>query len=78
MHYIQTLDKAEIKKRYKELRRSGENTHAKGGGIGMYEIAKASSSIDFDFTSVYNYKKINKDKFYFTMKSMIKTKIKGN
>ncbi len=78
LNYIQTLDKAEIKKRYKELRRSGENTHAKGGGIGMYEIAKASSSIDFDFTSVYNYKKINKDKFYFTMKSMIKTKIKGN
>ena len=73
---IATLDKTEIKKRYKELRRSGENTHEKGGGIGMYEVAKASTSIDFDFTSVYNFKKINRDKFYFTMMSIIKPKIK--
>ena len=65
---IQTLDKAGIKKRYKELRRSGENTHEKGGGIGMYEIAKISDGIEYEFRS------INEDKYYFTMKSIVKQK----
>jgi len=63
---IKQLDKAGIKKRYKELRRSGENTHGKGGGIGLYEIAKVSNSIE------YKFKAINEDKYYFTMKSIVK------
>ncbi|MCK5111513.1 MAG: SiaB family protein kinase [Arcobacteraceae bacterium] len=56
---IQSLDENEIKKRYRELRRSGENTHEKGGGIGFYEIAKLAQSVEFEF------KAINEEKFYF-------------
>ncbi len=63
---IQSLDKKDIKKRYRELRKSGQNTHSKGGGIGMYEIAKVSDKIE------YNFKSINNDKYYFTMKSIVK------
>jgi len=65
---IQGLDKAGIKKRYRELRKSGQNTHEKGGGIGMYEIAKVSDSIE------YNFEAINEDKYRFTMKSFVKPK----
>jgi hypothetical protein len=63
---IKSLDKAGIKKRYRELRRSGENTHGKGGGIGMYEIAKVSDEI------IYQFEAINEDKYYFTMGSIVK------
>jgi PAS domain S-box-containing protein len=68
---IQSLDKQGIKKRYRELRKSGQNTHAKGGGIGMYEIAKVSDKIEYKFTP------INEDKYYFTMKSIIFIKKNG-
>ncbi|MEA1917936.1 MAG: SiaB family protein kinase [Campylobacterota bacterium] len=67
---IQSLDKAGIKKRYRELRKSGQNTHEKGGGIGIYEIAKVSDSIEYEFI------KINEDKYSFTMKSFVKPKEK--
>jgi hypothetical protein len=67
---IKSLDKAGIKKRYRELRRSGENTHGKGGGIGMYEIAKVSDEI------IYQFEAINEDKYYFTMGSIVKKKEK--
>ena len=67
---IQSLDKQGIKKRYRELRKSGQNTHEKGGGIGMYEIAKVSDSIEYEFTA------INEDKYYFMMKSFVKPKIR--
>jgi len=67
---IQGLDKAGIKKRYRELRKSGKNTHEKGGGIGMYEIAKVSDSIEYHFT------KINDDKYSFTMKSVVTPKVR--
>ena len=69
---IQSLDKAGIKKRYKELRRSGENTHSNGGGIGMYEVAKISDNIE------YKFKNINKDKYSFTIKSIVKIKKEKN
>ena len=62
---IQTLDRKEIRKKYRELRRSGKHTHDKGGGIGMYEIAKASHSIK------YNFEKANEDKYHFIMESII-------
>ena len=65
---IQSLDRKAIRTRYKELRRSGENTHGKGGGIGMYEIAKVSDSIE------YNFMALNEDKYYFMMKSVVKSK----
>jgi len=63
---VQSLDKSGIKKRYRELRRSGKNTHQKGGGIGIYEIAKVSDKIEYSFEA------INKDKYHFTMKSIVK------
>lgn len=62
---IQSLDKDGIKKRYRELRKSGQNTHGKGGGIGFYEIAKKCDAIDYDF------KKINEDRYYFHIKTTI-------
>jgi len=62
---IQSLDKDGIKKRYRELRKSGINTHTKGGGIGMYEIAKRSSKIEHQFTQ------INEDRFEFRLSSFV-------
>ena len=65
---IQSLDKDGLKKRYRELRKSGQNTHGKGGGIGFYEIAKKCDAVE------YNFKKINEDRFYFHIKTTIATK----
>ena len=65
---IQSLDKEGIKKRYRELRKSGQNTHGKGGGIGFYEIAKKCDSIEYNFT------KIQEDRYYFHIKTTILTK----
>lgn len=62
---IMTLSREEIKKKYRELRRSGKDTHGKGGGIGFYEIAKRSDEIKYEF------KKINEDKYYFHFISRI-------
>ena len=65
---IESLDKDGIKKRYRELRKSGQNSHGKGGGIGFYEIAKKCNSIEHDF------KKIKEDRYYFHIKTTILTK----
>lgn len=65
---ILSLDKDEIKKRYRELRKSGQNTHGKGAGIGFYEIAKKCDSVEYDF------KKIQEDRYYFHIKTTILTK----
>lgn len=56
---ITNLNNEEIKKKYKELRRSGRDGHGKGAGIGFYEIAKRSSHIEYEF------KEINEGKYYF-------------
>jgi len=61
---IQTLSKSEIKKRYRELRKSGKHTHDKGGGIGFYEIAKRCDALEYDF------QQINEDKYYFHIKTV--------
>jgi hypothetical protein len=63
---IQSLDRAGIKKRYRDLRKSGENTHSKGGGIGMYEVAKISDSIEYEFVLV------NQNKYSFMIKAVVK------
>ena len=52
LQQIKLLDVSEIKKRYRELRKSGQNTHAKGGGIGFYEIAKLCKAIDYNFVQI--------------------------
>ena len=57
--------KDEIKKLYRAARKSGKNTHAKGGGIGFYEIAKRSEEM------IYDFQKINEDKYYFKLKVAI-------
>lgn len=62
---ILNLDRDGIKKRYRELRRSGKNTHDKGGGIGFYEIGKRADNVE------YNFKQINEDKYYFQFKAYI-------
>jgi len=64
---VTTLDKDGIKKKYKELRRSGKDTHGKGGGLGFYEIAKKCDKVEYDF------REINEDKFYFHIKTKINT-----
>jgi hypothetical protein len=51
---ISTLDRDGIKKRYRELRRSGKDTHGKGAGIGFYEIAKRCSSQNYEFVPLDN------------------------
>jgi len=68
---IQVMDQDEIKKRYRELRRSGQNTHSKGGGIGFYEIAKLSRDIS------YKFKAINKNKFSFEFKINVERRLKS-
>ena len=68
---IESLDKDGIKKRYRELRRSGQHTHGKGGGIGFYEIAKRCDEFKHEF------KQINENKFYFHIKTTIIAKKKG-
>ena len=65
---ILLLNRDEIKKKYRELRRSGKDTHAKGGGIGFYEIAKRCDELHYDFGV------INEDKFYFHVKTKINVK----
>jgi len=62
---IQSLDRDGIKKRYRELRKSGQHSHGKGGGIGFYEIAKRCDSIEYEF------KPINENKLYFHLKATI-------
>ena len=62
---VTTLNRDDIKKRYRELRRSGKNAHEKGGGIGFYEIAKRCDKIEYTFT------KINENKLYFHIKTKI-------
>lgn len=63
-----TMNRDEIKKRYRELRRSGKDSHGKGGGIGFYEIAKRSDEIKFEF------KEINENKYYFHFISRVNIK----
>lgn len=55
---ISGLDAAALKKPYRELRRSGQNTHEKGGGIGLYEIAKAVTKLQYAFQKIDNSKVI--------------------
>ena len=57
---ITNMSMVEIKQLYKRLRKSGENAHTKGGGIGFYEVAKLCSSIKYQFEP------INQDKYYFS------------
>lgn len=50
--YLNTLDKAELRKYYKEqLKSANANPESKGAGLGFIEIARrASSKIEYSFT----------------------------
>ena len=47
LNEIGTYDKQGIKDKYNKLRKSGENTHSKGGGIGFYQLARKSDGIRY-------------------------------
>lgn len=63
---IEGLDNEGLKRRYRELRKSGRDSHGKGAGIGFYEIAKRCDSIRYEFIP------ITEDKFYFQLKAIVK------
>ena len=67
---IESLDEADIKKRYRELRKSGENSHDKGGGIGFYEVAKLVKEIDYSFT------KLDEERYLYEFKTQMSAKKK--
>jgi len=46
---IVKLSQDELKTLYKEVRRSGKNSHEKGGGLGFLEIARKVQKIEFEF-----------------------------
>jgi len=68
---IATLDQAGIKKKYRELRRSGKETHSKGGGLGFFEIAKRCESVDYTFVPLCE------GKSFFRFKATIRQKKKS-
>lgn len=51
---IQQMDKEDLRKVYRELRRSGRDSHENGGGIGFYEIAKRCDRIEYKITPQEN------------------------
>ncbi len=67
---IKSLDVSGIKKKYKELRRSGKDMHDNNGGIGFYEIAKLTPNLEYEFIF------INDEKYYFVFKSIVEPKQK--
>jgi len=64
---LKLLDHQAIKKKYRELRRSGKAMHGKGAGIGFYEIAKRCSHLNFEFI------KLEQGMYNFYFEATIKT-----
>ena len=65
LELIKKSTKDEIKKLYREARKSGKDTHHKGGGIGFYEIAKRCEEINYEFIPIKD------GKYYFKFKAII-------
>jgi len=65
LDYILSLSKDEIKKIYRELRRTKRDSNQKGGGIGFYEVAKKSKKIEYSFEDIGN------DKMIFRFKAIV-------
>jgi hypothetical protein len=65
---ILTMDTETLKKRYRELRKSGRDSHEKGGGIGFYEIAKRCQRVEYAFLPAGN------NQFAFQFKAVIAIK----
>lgn len=63
IEYLNTLDKKELRKYYKEMmKKENENPESKGAGLGLIEIARRSTS-----GIIYSFTPIDDDKSYFTM-----------
>ncbi len=62
---IKSMNRDEVKKKYRELRRSGLDKHNQGAGIGFLEIAKRCDNIDFKFTN------LNENKYQFMFQANI-------
>jgi anti-sigma regulatory factor (Ser/Thr protein kinase) len=54
LNEILNLTKEGVKQRYKELRRNEKYKHEKGGGIGLYEIAKTADNLQYSFEEKQN------------------------
>jgi hypothetical protein len=67
LEITQKSSKDELKKLYREARKSGKDTHSKGGGIGFYEIGRRCNSIEYEFKAIPQ----DEDKFYFKFKAVI-------
>ncbi len=67
LNEIKSLSKEEIKKLYKERRKSGRDSHSSGAGIGFLEIAKIAEKVEFDFIP-------EKENYIFRFKVYIKSK----
>jgi len=65
---ILPLDKDELKKLYRELRKSGQDKHDKGAGIGFIEIARRCDGVE------YNFNKKDDGTHYFAFKAIINHK----
>jgi hypothetical protein len=63
---LEGKSKEEIKKLYRQARRSGKNTHHKGGGIGFYEVAKRCKEIKYEFIPIEQ-----SNKYYFKFKAIV-------
>jgi|LGOV01.1.fsa_nt_gb hypothetical protein len=70
---LEGLNKEELRKLYRENRKSGKDKHSKGAGIGFIEIARRCDEIEYKFTE-------HKDesKYYFTLKAIINNNDKEN
>ena len=63
---VNSLDKKELRKYYKEMRRSGKDAHSKGAGLGILEIAKrVSEPLEYQFIE------INEKEVFYILKSTI-------
>ena len=56
---IKDLDADELKKLYREVRRSGKDAHSKGGGLGFIEVARKVQKMESEFDAITD------DKVYF-------------
>lgn len=66
IEFANSMDKKELRAYYKELRRSGEDKHSKGAGLGIIEMAKRSSRpMEFSF------ERIDEKKLFFSLKVII-------
>jgi len=61
LNEIIVMDKDTLKKRYREIRRNGKNSHEKGAGLGFYEIARKVKNLEF------NFEEINSERYYFKL-----------